>query len=53
MDMGCRIGYVRYVRLLFPIVGGEVAQSPRTTRTTMRRTRVIPLPHADVYTIDL
>ena len=38
-----RIGYVRYVELLRPIVGGEVAQPTHATRTAIPQTIVIPL----------
>jgi len=35
MAMLCRIGCVRYVRLLFPFVGGEVVRPPPATGTSM------------------
>ena len=43
------MGYVCYVRLLCPVVGGDVAQPPHAARTAMPRTIVIPLPNADIY----
>ena len=62
MAILCRIGCVRYVRLTFPIVGGEVAKpNPRTamprtiviTHVNMPHIAVIPLSHADVHKLDL
>jgi len=47
--MLCRIGCVRYVRLLSLVVGGEVAQPSRATHTVVPRAIVSPLLHAGVY----